>query len=130
MNRRHLLAGLALATVTLPPINAFAFTKSGFEKNAFEAAQSAGDPILLHVAAAWCETCQAQKAVLDKLEKDPTLSKYVIFWIDFDTEKDVMRSFGVRGRSTLIAFKGKAEVGRLVGDTREASIKALMAKGL
>ena len=50
--------------------------------------------------------------------------------IDFDTQKDVMRSFGATSRSTLIAFKGKTEVGRLVGDTKIAKIKALMAKGL
>ena len=41
-----------------------------------------------------------------------------------------MRSFGAQSRSTLIVFKGKKEVGRLVGDTKETSIKALMAKAL
>lgn len=130
MNRRNLLTVVALAILGLAPIAALAFTKSGFDRAAFDAAQAAGGPIVLHVAATWCETCAAQKAVLDKLEKDHAFKAFTVFTIDFDKEKDVMRSFGAQSRSTLIAFKGKTEVGRLVGSAKEASIKALLEKAL
>lgn len=130
MNRRHALFFLASAAFALSPVPVQAKTDTAFEQNAFDAAQAADKPILLHVFATWCETCHAQRAVLDKLETDAAFGNYVVLAIDFDTQKDVMRSFGATSRSTLIAFKGKTEVGRLVGDTKLAKIKALMAKGL
>ena len=130
MNRRNILACFCAAAFVLSLLPAQAMEEKPFQRSAFETAQAASNPILLHVSAPWCETCQAQKAVLKKLESDPAFAPYSLFNIDFDSEKSVMRSFGVRGRSTLIAFKGRAEVGRLVGDTRAESIKALMKKGL
>ena len=134
MNRRRLLTSLALATLALPPMAASAFTnaftKSAFDRAAFDAAQAAGGPVLLHIFATWCETCHAQRVVLDKLQGDAAFKAFAVFNIDFDAEKGVMRSFGAQSRSTLIVFKGKKEVGRLVGDTKEASIRALLEKAL
>lgn len=130
MNRRHALISLASVALALSQFPAQAKTDTAFEQTAFDEAQASGKSILLHVFATWCETCHAQRAVLDKLERDAAFGNYVVLAIDFDTQKDVMRSFGATSRSTLIAFKGKTEVGRLVGDTKLAKIKALMAKGL
>ena len=130
MNRRYALLSLASAALALLPVAAFATAGPPFDKASFEAAQAAGKSILLHIAATWCETCEAQRKVLEKLETDVAFKNYVVFIIDFDTQKDVMRSFSATSRSTLIAFKGKTEVGRLVGNTKLAPIKALMVKGL
>lgn len=131
LNRRQLLATVAgAATLALSGPAALALEEGKFERARFDAAQAAGKPILLHVSATWCETCHAQKEVIEELEGDPKFRVYSIYTIDFDTEKDVMRSFGATSRSTLIVFKGTTEMGRLVGDTREESIKALMEKGL
>lgn len=129
LNRRQLFAFVAATTVALSG-PALALEEGKFERAKFEAAQAAGKPILLHVFAEWCETCHAQKEVIEELEADPKFRVYSIYTIDFDTEKDVMRSFGATSRSTLIVFKGTTEMGRLVGDTKEESIKALMEKGL
>lgn len=130
MNRRHALISLASAALVRSLAPAQAKTDTAFDQAAFDAAQASEKPILLHVFANWCETCHAQRAVLDKLEADAAFTNYVVLAIDFDTQKDVMRSFGATSRSTMIAFKGKTEVGRLVGDTKLATIKALMTKGL
>jgi thioredoxin 1 len=129
MTRRHLitfatLIGLALSAPAL------SLEEGKFEQAEFEAAQAAGKPILLHVVAEWCETCHAQKEVVEKLEADQKFRDYSIYMIDFDTEKDIMRSFGATSRSTMIVFKGETEMGRLVGDTSESAIRALMEKGL
>jgi len=131
MNRRSAFLFLSLAAFSTTPLPAFAATEvPHFDKAGFEAAQAEGKSILLHIAAPWCETCQAQRVVLDKLEKDPTFKDYVVITIDFDTQKDVMRSFKANSRSTLIVFKGKTEVGRLVAVTKPAAIKALLEKAL
>lgn len=134
MKRRTFLNSLALAAIAFPTVAAHAFTnaftKTAFDKTAFASAQAAGGPVLIHIFATWCETCAAQRAVLKKLESDPAFKAYTVFNVDFDAEKAVMRNFNAQSRSTLIVFKGKTEVGRLVGDTKEASIKALLKKAL
>ena len=130
MNRRFVLISFLSAVLAAPTMPASAATESTFDKQAFETAQAAGKSIILHVAATWCETCQAQRAVLNKLEVDPAYQNYQIITIDYDTQKDVMRRFKVTSRSTLIAFKGITEVGRMTGNTKLPVIKALIDKAL
>ena len=130
MNRRFVLISFLSAVLAAPILSASAATESTFDQQAFEAAQVAGKPIILHVAATWCETCQAQRAVLNKLEVDPAYRDYQIITIDYDKQKDVMRRFNVTSRSTLIAFKGTTEVGRMTGNTKLPAIKALIDKAL
>jgi thioredoxin 1 len=101
-----------------------------FSAEAFEAAQASDSPILVEIHADWCPTCKAQKPILDKLTADPKFKELKIFRVDFDAMKPVVNQFGARMQSTLIVFKGAAEQGRSVGDTREASIAALLDKSL
>lgn len=58
---------------------------------------------------------------------DPANSGLLVFEIDFDSQKDVLREFNVRQQSTLIAFRGAEERGRAVGITDPAAIAALVA---
>lgn len=130
MNRRYALISLAAAIFAASNAPVQAATDIPFEMTAFEQAQISGKSILLHVAATWCETCHAQRAVLNKLETEDAFKDLVILTIDYDKQKDVMRSFGVTKRSTLIAFRGKSEIGRITGTTKAAKIKALMTQAL
>src|SRR5690606_28248068 len=102
----------------------------GFDRAAFDAALQSGKPVLIDISASWCPTCQQQKKILSELTRKSEFAGYTIFEVDYDTEKDVMRSFRAQQRSTLIAFKDGAEVGRIVGDTRPAAIEALLAKAI
>jgi len=61
---------------------------------------------------------------------DPKFKNLVYFVVDFDSQKDAVKSFGAGMQSTLIAFKGERETGRSVGDTDRASIAALLNKTL
>jgi thioredoxin len=109
---------------------AFANSAVPFSEAAFKAAQASGSPILVEIHADWCPTCKAQSPILDKLTADPKFKQLKIFRVDFDAMKAVVRQFGAQTQSTLIVFKGGAERGRSVGDTREASISALLDKSL
>jgi thioredoxin 1 len=129
MNRRHLLGAVALAAALMPAAIAFAIDQK-FDQAAFDAAQAAGKPILIDVSAPWCPTCKAQAPILSKLMSDPRFKNVVAFNVDFDSQKDVLKSFNVQRQSTLIVYKGKQEAGRSVGDTNPASIEGLLAKGL
>lgn len=99
-----------------------------FDASAFQQAQAAGKAILVDVSAPWCPTCKVQRPIVQEIEKStPNL---VVYEVDFDSAKDVLKRFRVQSQSTLIVFKGANEVGRSTGDTNPASIKALVSKGL
>lgn len=120
---KALIAAVFLAGSTL-------VTQAGqpFDPSAFQQAQAAGKPILIDVTAPWCPTCKQQRPIVQEIEKStPNL---VVFQVDFDSSKDVLKRFRVQSQSTLIVFKGAKEVGRSTGDTNPASIKALVSKGL
>ena len=134
LNKRHLLAGFALALAITPFMAAVvpvaALDKTPFDAKAFEDAQAAGKPILVEVTAPWCPTCKAQAPILARLSSTPKFKDMVRFNIDFDTQKDLLRKFNVRSQSTMIAFKGKQEVGRSTGDTNAGSIERLLEKSI
>ena len=103
-----------------------AFAAQPWDAAAFAKAQEAGSPILIHVTAPWCPTCKLQKPTVDKLEgANPALK---VFAVDFDTQKDVMKRFGVEMQSTLVGFHGKTEIGRVVGSTDPAEITGLVVR--
>jgi thiol-disulfide isomerase/thioredoxin len=99
-----------------------------FDAANFEALQKAGKPVLVAIHADWCPTCKAQKPILAELLQTPQLQGIKALRVDFDKQKDAVRSFKATMQSTLIVFKGGSEVGRSVGDTSKDSIAALLKK--
>jgi thioredoxin 1 len=126
LSRRGLVALLALVASA----GLAAAAETPFSQEAFAAAQKAGKSIVLHVYAPWCPTCRAQEPILHRLEADPTFAAVVALRVDFDNQKDAVRALKARNQSTIIVFKGAAEVGRSVGDTNEKTIKDLLDKAL
>ena len=129
MRRRTLLlAAVVAAPLTLGFGAARAASEQNYDKAAFAAAQAAGKPILVDIAASWCPVCAAQRPILEKLTADPAFKDLVVFKVDFDAQKDVVRAMGAQMQSTLIVFHGSTEQGRSTGDTNAGSIQALLAK--
>jgi thioredoxin 1 len=130
---RRVFSGAAFAALLVTAgsfSSAFAANPVPFSAEAFKAAQASDKPILVEIHADWCPTCKAQDPILDKLTAEPKFRNLKIFRVDFDSMKPVVRQFGAQMQSTLIVFKGAAEQGRSVGDTKEASIAALLDKSL
>ncbi len=130
--RRFLNVAIVAATLLVAGLlaSAWANTAVPFSAEAFKAAQASGGPILVEIHADWCPTCKAQQPILDKLTADPKFKDLKIFRVDFDAMKPVVQQFGAQMQSTLIVFRGPAEKGRSVGDTKQASIAALLDKSL
>jgi thiol-disulfide isomerase/thioredoxin len=129
LSRRSVLfATVAASTVFVAP--ALATETRTFDPESFAAAQKTGKPIFVGVHASWCPICKAQKPILSELMADPKFKDLIYFVVDFDTQKDAVKSFNVRMQSTLIAFKGATETGRSVGDRDRSSIAALLNKTL
>lgn len=53
-----------------------------------------------------------------------------MFRVDFDSSKDLLRSWRVGEQSTLLAFKGKSEKARSAGQTDEAAIRRVFEAAL
>jgi thioredoxin len=123
-----LIAGALAVVAPLAP--SWATTAVPFSPEAFKAAQASGSPILVEIHADWCPTCKAQNPILDKLTSAAKFKDLKVFRVDFDAQKPVVKEFGAQMQSTLIVFKGTAEQGRSVGDTKEVSIEALLNKSL
>lgn len=120
------LLSACLSVAAVPA--AHAATEAPFTQAAFAAAQQGGKPILVHITASWCPTCAKQKPILAALEGQPEFKDLIVYQVDFDTQKDVVRAMGAQVQSTLVVFHGTAEKGRSAGDTNAESLKALVEK--
>lgn len=131
-NRRLALVAFGVALTSAPAALAQSARSPGkpFTQAAFEAAQAAGKPVILEITATWCPTCKAQKPILSILKSREQFANVEIFEVDYDTQKDVLRKFRVNMQSTLIAFMGKTEKARTVGDTTLAGIEKLMKSAI
>ncbi|WP_019906733.1 thioredoxin family protein [Methylobacterium sp. 77] len=127
ISRRAILLTAALFATVMPRS---ASAAEPFDEAAFNAAQAAGRPIIVEVTAPWCPICKTQRPILKALSDQPRFKDLAIYEIDFDTQKALMRRFEARMQSTLIAFKGREEVGRSVGETQAEWIESLVEKGL
>ena len=121
---------VTLASALVLPFAASAAEIAPFTPAAFDAAEAAGKPILIDVSAPWCPTCKAQHPILSNLEAEAKFKDLVVLDVDFDSQKDVLRRFGVRMQSTLIAFKGDRETARSTGETRAEPIARLLDSAL
>lgn len=97
-----------------------------FTSEAFAQAQAAGQPILVEVHADWCPTCRAQAPAVRRAAAASEFEDLIVFTLDFDRQTSERRALGVRAQSTLIAFNGRAETARSVGETDPGRISALL----
>lgn len=101
-----------------------------FSSAALKAARAAGEPVLVDAYASWCPTCRKQAPTIDAMANDPAFAKLLILRLDYDNQTAEKRELGIVQQSTLIAFDGNKETGRLVGVTDPDQIKALAKSAL
>lgn len=132
MNRRDFIA--LSAALTLSPLAARAAEPIRYTPGAAEAAMDAGKVVLLDFWASWCSTCAAQERVLTALRaENPAYAQNIVFFIvDWDehAKGTLSKSLKIPRRSTLVALKGRQELGRIVAGTSRADIKALLDMAL
>ncbi|MDA7429397.1 thioredoxin domain-containing protein [Primorskyibacter aestuariivivens] len=129
MKRRDFLVLSAVAAAAGLPMQAHAAPldyKPGMLKDRL----NAGETVFLDFKADWCGTCQAQERVIKALkEENPAYEANITFinvnWDVYGSSQMASR-MKIPRRSTLVVLKGDDELGRLVADTREDKIRALM----
>lgn len=121
------LAATAAIVATAP---AQAGAIKPYDKAAVAAAQAQGKPVVIFVHAPWCPVCAKQGRTIDAELAKPAYKDLIIYRIDFDTQKDIWRGYGVTQQSTLIAYHGTRETARLAHDADPAKVSALLASSL
>ncbi len=116
---------LGLAILAVP---AFAEFTATYSTDKFVTAQKEGKHIIVEVFKQGCGTCKAQQPSLKKAKT--TYPEAVFLSIDFLDNAEAVKKFKVIKQSTIIVFKGKDEVARLVGETGKDKILAAIAKGV
>jgi thioredoxin 1 len=122
ISRRSVL--LTTLAATLAPLPAFA--RRAFSDAEFKAAAESGVPVLIEFHADWCPTCRAQEKVVDALMGQSAYKNVLVLRVLYDTQKDLLKRFGVRRQSTLILYKNGEEVTRAVGVTSPDDIANLL----
>lgn len=122
MLRRHLVALAVTTAAVLVSAGSALAEQRPFTQPAFAAAQAAGRPILIDIHAPWCPVCRAQEPIIESLAAQPSNQELLVLRVDFDSQKDVVRSFRATSQSTLIAYRGSRETARSVGDTTPAGV--------
>jgi thioredoxin 1 len=126
MSRRS-FAAISFAIVIAAAHPAVAAEFKPFDRATFDAAQKAGRPILVEVNAWWCPVCASQTKTIRSTVITPAYAKLLVLRINYDKQKSEWQAFGVQKQSTLIAFKGGRELGRVSYITDKAQIQALLA---
>lgn len=120
------LAALSLAVAALATPAAAKPVKP-FSVSALAAAQAHGDAVLVDAFAPWCPICRAQAPTIESMTTDPAYARVQILHLDYDHQAAEKKLLGIKMQSTLIAFHGRRETGRLVGVTDPAQIRQLAA---
>lgn len=127
MKRRDFLV-LAGASAMLP--RAVSAAPLDYAPGLLKKHLDAGETVFLDFTASWCSTCRTQDRVINALKAaTPDYEANVTFInVDWDTygRSQLVANMRIPRRSTLVVVKENKELGRIVADTRESRIRALM----
>lgn len=125
------ITAIGLATLGIGVTGLYFTTaqQTKFDNPAFVSAQQDGRPILMHVTATWCGTCQQQLRIVANLADRPDYRDFEIFQLDFDGQREASQHFNAL-QSTMIVYRGKQEVGRIFAEANPTSIETLLRKAL
>jgi thioredoxin len=121
---------LAAAILTGGALHVEAAEHVAYTPAVLQAAVESGKPVLVHITAPWCGECKLQKPIVAALAQEARFDGLTIVDVDFDTQKDALQTLKVAKQSTLVVFKGKAEVARATGITKRDAIEAVLSKAL
>jgi thiol-disulfide isomerase/thioredoxin len=115
------IAFVAVVTGFVVATPAEALQTRAYSAGAVKSAIASGKEVVVHVYAPWCLQCRAQASILNSISSPGV----TVFRVDHDGQPDVVKALGV-SRSTIIAYKGGKEVGRMSWGTSEASVRDVL----
>ena len=124
MNKFFLIVFLLISTNAFPAEG----HKTNFTIQKFEEAKKNGETVVVTAWNKYCGTCKRQKVVLDQAEKD---FKDVLFlYYSHPKMKNIAKYLKIDHRSTILVYKGEAEISRTLGQVDKSVIYSNIKKGI
>jgi thioredoxin 1 len=101
-----------------------------FSESEFDRLAQSDTPVLVHVHAEWCGTCNRQTSLLSELLGRREFRPFTLLRVIYDKQKNVVERFGVQYQSTLIVFRKGAEVARSIAIVNERETAMLLRMAL
>lgn len=95
------------------------------EANFTQALQS-GTPVVLEIGASWCKQCIEQQPIMEELKREYTQVKF--FLADFDTERELVSRYGVRGIPYFVFFDAGGEKVFEITGFQEKGVMEMLVK--
>lgn len=132
MDRRLFLSGLG-AAVCAPSLGS-AYAPVPYAPATWSELRDGSDKLVVNFRASWSLTCQIKEDLIRQLvAENPDYARLTFVDVDWDTfgpSEWVQRRLKVERRSTLIAFRGKKELARLVNEPYERPIRKFLDAAL
>ena len=65
-------------------------------RGGIEASQRQGKRILVQITASWSPVCVRQRRIVGLLQEEPRFKDLMVYTIDFDARKDLVREMGAQ----------------------------------
>jgi thioredoxin 1 len=102
--------------------------KTNFSIETLEKAQALGKTIVINSYEVWCGTCGKQTKILNQAEKE--FNEIIFLSYEQSKNKDIAKKLGIKHWTTIVVYKGKNEVFRIIGQTNKEKIYSAIKKGI
>ena len=102
--------------------------KTNFSEEVFKNAQASGKTIVVNSFEVWCGTCSKQTKILDQAEKE--FKDIVFLSYEQSKNKDIAQKLNIKFWTTIVVYKGDAEIIRIIGQTDKETIYSAIQKGI
>lgn len=100
-----------------------------YNEKDFSIALEGDSPVVLEIGASWCKACIEQQPIVEELKKEHENIKF--FLANYDTEKELVERYGVRGVPYFIFFdSGGREVMRITGFQEKDALEKFILRML
>ena len=101
---------------------------TNFSLTSLEKAKNTGKTVVVNSYEPWCWSCRKQDKVLISAKDE--FKGVVFLTYQQGKHKDIAEALNISVRTTIVVFKGKKEVARIVGQTGKTEIYSAIKKGI
>ena len=101
---------------------------TNFSLSSLEKAKNSGKTIVVNSYEPWCWSCRKQDKVLISAKDE--FKGVVFLTYQQGKHKDIAEVLNISVRTTIVVFKGKKEVARIIGQTGKTEIYSAIKKGI
>ena len=101
---------------------------TNFSLSSLEKAKNTGKTVVVNSYEPWCWSCRKQDKVLISAKDE--FEGVVFLTYQQGKHKDIAEALNISVRTTIVVFKGKKEVARIIGQTGKTEIYSAIKKGI